>query len=255
MATYPVFPRSAFEAWCQAHAGVFAAQAKQIGLPGPQAALFADRLAALKAAELAQALAMQAARMATQQVRQAYRDMRATAGDTVRLIRAFAEAGPDPSAVYQAAMIPVPQAGSPVPPPDRPHGLRVTLDATSGALTLRWKATNPPNGGGTTYLVRRRLPGEAGWTFIGVAGRKRFVDGTIPGGVASVEYVVQGHRADTAGPPSPIFTVNFGVSPAGGRVATVAAALPAEGLALPGGTVAMPGAAGAGRAAAMALGR
>lgn len=38
-----------------------------------------------------------------------------------------------------------------------------------------------------------------------------------------MQYTVQGQRADSSGPLSPIFTVNFGQAPGGGFTATVMA--------------------------------
>jgi hypothetical protein len=106
-----------------------------------------------------------------------------------------------------------------VPPPGRPSGLTVQLDATTGSLTLRWKAANPTNARGTTYIIRRKLPGETEFAFIGVSGKKRFVDETLMLGAGegilapAVQYTVQGQRANLSGPVSPIFTVNFGKLP------------------------------------------
>src|SRR5262249_6346137 len=144
---------------------------------------------------------------------------RSSAGDTVRLIRAFAESQSKPSTIYALAQIPPPSQPTPQPPPDQPTNLQVLLDAAMGTLTLRWKAANP--GSGTSYIIKRRLPGETEFTFIGVSGKKTFVDDTFIAGPDSVQYTVQGQRADSSGPVSPVFTVNFGQLPGGGRTATV----------------------------------
>lgn len=66
------------------------------------------------------------------------------------------------------------------------------------------------NGSGTSYVIRRRLAGEARFSVIGIAGKKVFVDKTIPGGVAQVEYTVEGQRSNLTGPLSEILTVSFG---------------------------------------------
>jgi hypothetical protein len=137
------------------------------------------------------------------------------AGDAVRSIRAFAGTSAEPAGVYSLAQVPPPASPSPVPPPARPSGLTVRLDAAAGSLTLRWKATNPANARGTTYIIRRKLPGETQFAFIGVAGKKCFVDETLPAGRDSVQYTVQGQRANLSSPVSPIFTVNFGKLPGG----------------------------------------
>ena len=101
-------------------------------------------------------------------------------------------------------------------------GLVVRLGLLGGAaLTLRWKASNPAGTSGTSYIIRRKLPSETQFQFIGVSGKKEFVDDTLIAGPDSVQYTVQGQRADSSGPLSPIFVVNFGRLPGGGMTASV----------------------------------
>ena len=76
----------------------------------------------------------------------------------MRLIRAFAESTAKPTVVYNLAQIPPPASPSPAPPPAQPTDLTVTLDASGGSLTLRWKAANPAGTSGTSYIIRRRPP-------------------------------------------------------------------------------------------------
>ncbi len=211
MSTYPAAPRSAFLAWAEAHAPVFAAHAAEIGLTPEQAQAVADAAEAAREAFVAQEAARAAAQAATAAAVQRLDELRGAVADAVRLVRAFAEASDDPG-VYQRAQIPAPAARSPAPPPAQPTGLRVELDPTLGALTLFWKASNPRGTSGTAYLVRRRLPGETGFAFLGATGggTKHFVDATLPAGVESVQYTVQGQRAGTVGPVSAIFTVSVG---------------------------------------------
>ncbi len=49
------------------------------------------------------------------------------------------------------------------------------------------------------------------------------MDDTLIAGPDSVQYTVQGQRADSSGPLSPIFTVNFGQARGGGFAASVVA--------------------------------
>ena len=51
-----------------------------------------------------------------------------------------------------------------------------------------------------------------------MSGKKSFVDDTLVAGPDSVQYTVQGQRANLSGPVSPIFVVNFGELPEGGRM-------------------------------------
>lgn len=221
MSAYPTTPRAAFLQWCEAHTSVFTANAAQIGLTTNQASAFAAATTAGAAALLAQEQAKQAYRVATQQVEGAFGSLRSSAGDTVRLIRAFAESQPKPDIVYNLAQIPPPADPSPMPPPGQPTNLTVTLTPADGALMLRWKVTNPPGASGTSYIVRRRLPGESEFSFIGVSGKKEFIDDTLLAGPDSVQYTVQGQRSDSSGPLSEIFTVNFGRLPGGEMTAVV----------------------------------
>ena len=210
MPTYPTSPRSALLEWCRVHDPIFFDHCSEIGIGKDQAVIFRGAVASAAAALLAQEQARQAALVATQEVERAFAALTAQAGDAVRSIRAFAGTNTDPAKVYSIAEVPPPATPSPVPPPARPSRLTVRLDATTGSLTLRWKATNPTNARGTTYIIRRKLPGEADFSFIGVAGKKWFVDETLTAGRQSVQYTVQGQRANLSGPVSPVFTVHLG---------------------------------------------
>lgn len=221
MRTFPTSPRATFLEWCQGHTAVFTAQAEQIGLTIEQAGAFSTATTAAAAALLAQQQAIQQARAATQAVQNFFAALRGTAGDTVRLIRAFAETQANPTTIYNLAQIPPPAQPSPAPPPAQPTELRVALDPSGGQVELRWKAANPAGTAGTSYIVRRRLPGEAAFTYLGTTGKKRFVDATLPAGVASVQYTVQGQRSDQSGPLSPICTVQFGAAGDGGAAVLV----------------------------------
>lgn len=167
----------------------------------------------------------QGLRVATQWAEGAFGSLRSSAGDTVRLIRAFAESQPKPDVVCNTAQIPPP---SPAPSPAQPTDLIVTFGASDGALTLRWKAANPTGTSGTSYIIRRKLPGESEFSFIGVSGKKEFTDDTLIAGPESVQYTVQGQRANSSGPLSPIFVVNFGQAAGGGLTATVTSGVSAS---------------------------
>lgn len=234
MATYPTSPRIDFLQWCQAHEAAFAANPAALGLTAAQATDFAEQTHQVAGAELTQELALQAAKVATAQVNGAYAELRAQAGDIIRSIRAFAELQNDPNAVYGLAQIPAPAASTPAPPPAEPTHLTVQLQPQTGDLWLRWKASNPDGTSGTSYIIRRRLPGETQFTFIGVSGKKKFIDSTLVAGPDSVQYTVQGQRADLTGPLSQVFTVTFGKLPDGGRMAYVGASAPAYGVAAAG---------------------
>ncbi|HYF15375.1 MAG TPA: hypothetical protein VD971_09925 [Phycisphaerales bacterium] len=86
----------------------------------------------------------------------------------------------------------------------------MALVASTGAVELRWRSNNPTGTSGTSYIVRRRLSPTEEFAFVGVTGERRFVDNTFIAGPDSVQYTVQGQRADSAGPLSEILAVRFG---------------------------------------------
>lgn len=221
MATYPTTPRSAFLAWCQTHVPIFVEHDSEIGLTEPQALSFQTAYNNAAAATAAQDAAISAAKAATAAANDKVAILRNSASLMTRLIRTYATAHNNPG-VYTMAQIPPPADPSEAPPPAKPIELSVELNNASGALTLRWKASNPVGTTGTSYIIRRKLPSQSAFTFLGVSGEKRFVDNTFTAGPDSVQYTVQGQRADSAGPESDAFVINFGKTPSGQTTAFVA---------------------------------
>lgn len=68
---------------------------------------------------------------------------------------------------------------APAPLATRAANLAVALGASDGRLTLSWKVQNPAGTSGTAYTIRRRLRGEPGFSYVGVTGKKTFVDDTV----------------------------------------------------------------------------
>ena len=220
MGAYPTSPRSEFLTWCAAHTQIFVDNAAEIGITPLQATAFGTAVALATSKTNAQQQKKQELHVATLEVREAFDELHALTGDLVRVIKAFAETSDKPSVVYNAAQIDPPAPPTPAAPPAQPTNLTIELAPGTGALTLRWKASNPPNTQGTSYIVRRRVEGEAGFTFIGVTGTKSFTDTTLVAGPDKVEYTVQGTRSDSTGPISEPILVNFGTAPGGGMTAT-----------------------------------
>lgn len=164
-----------------------------------------------RAAYNAQQVAIDAARAATLTSNSSVAAMRTSAGDTIRLIRAFAETQPDPNAVYALANIPAPATPSPRPAPGTPDNFRVEL-TNSGAIVLKWRCRNPAGTSGTVYHVSRRIGGVGEFTDLGTIGTRTFTDDTVPSSAATqgVVYVVQAQRGDLYGEPSLPLTVTFG---------------------------------------------
>jgi hypothetical protein len=211
MGSIPSSPRPAVLAWCQAHIEIFTTNAVQIGLTVPQANAFATATVEYLQAAGDSEAARIAAETATRAAAEKYRVMRRSMTEAVGDIRQFASNAANPETVYELAQVPPRAIPSTLPPPGRPSDLTVELLDTTGALQLRWKCTNPPGTSGTSYVIRRKLPGENAYSFVGVTGERRFVDNTFIAGPDSVQYTVQGQRADRAGLESPVFTINFGL--------------------------------------------
>lgn len=213
MTTYPI-RRADFTVWGQSHAETFSANAVAIGLTPAQALAFSDAISLLQTASVAQDKARDNAKAATEGVNDAFAAAKQITGETLKRIRLFAETTNNPN-VYQVANIPSPSAPSPVPPPGTPTDFKIELD-TSGAITLKFKCQNPSNGGGVTYLVRRKLPGENTFSIIGSSGKRSYTDPTLPAGVTSAEYTIQAQRAGKLGPVSLAVLVRIGSGAGGG---------------------------------------
>jgi hypothetical protein len=216
----PTGPRADVLAWCQAHTDIFATNAVAIGLTSQQAVDFetltGDYAAAFGEVEKARI----ALRLAVDNADNAYTLMRRSMTQAVSDIRYFALQQNDPQTVYNLAQVPPRADPSSLPPPGRPTDFSVELLDATGALQLRWKCINPRGTSGTSYIVRRKLPGETVFSFVGVTGERRFVDNTFTAGPDSVEYTVQAQRADRAGLMSAVFQINFGLQGPGRSAVT-----------------------------------
>ena len=123
------------------------------------------------------------------------------------------------NSVYTLAQIPAPAIPSPVGPPGTPYQLGVTLKP-NGAVELKWKCDNPAGCHSVIYQVYRKVAATGEYHYIGGSGSRTFVDATVPSGVPSVMYQIQGTRTTAVG-DSAEFVVNFGVTTGAGASATV----------------------------------
>jgi len=64
-------------------------------------------------------------------------------------------------------------------------------------------------------VARNQSVPPASFAQIGVVGKREFTDESIPAGAAAMQYQIFGFRSQTAGPASPVFTLQFG-HPSGG---------------------------------------
>lgn len=189
--------------WTAAPATAIGLTAEQLAALSAQHTDTTEKIAEKTAAEFA-------ARAATLAQGQSGRDLRSLASAAVRSIKTFAEAQSKPDLIYAQAQISPPSPPLPVPAPTQPTDLTVTIDPTSGAITLKWKA-NQNGVAGTTYLIYRKAQGESGFQWVGATGTKEFLDSTFTAGPDSVQYYVQGTRSGLTGQASSILMVSFGV--------------------------------------------
>lgn len=228
MGSIPTSPRSAVQAYCTAHILPFTSSPAQIGLTTAQATEFATLTTGYVQAAAEAEAARVAAATATENATVAYNAMRRSFNGCVTDIRDFAEQQADPQEVYNLAQIPARSTPSSLPAPGQPRDLSVSIIAASGEIELAWKSNNPTGSTGTAYIVRRRLPTEQNFIFIGVTGERKFIDNSFIAGPDSVEYTVQAQRGGLASPLSEIFLVRFGRS-GPGRSMSVESVTPVAG--------------------------
>ncbi|HYE62169.1 MAG TPA: hypothetical protein VD997_09240 [Phycisphaerales bacterium] len=185
-----------------------------LNIPPARIAALKAALAKAQASEAAQIKAKAAALAATTEYNTNTRLLRVEAAACVRDIETTARNSSNPGATYALGQIPAPKEPGTAPPPAQPRDLTAQIDS-DGALTIKWKCSNPRGISNVVYQVKRRLNTGA-FVLLDVVGEKQFVDATIPAGTRSVAYIVTGKRGQQSGPQSALFTVQFGVEGGGG---------------------------------------
>jgi hypothetical protein len=216
MGAYPTSPRSAFLLWCAGHVEPFTNNAAAIGITPAMATLFSDAVDAATNKTAEQQAARQALSVASEEVADAFGELRSVTSDIVRTVKAFAENSSKPLTVYSLAQIDPPAPPSPVPAPGTPDNFKVSLLQT-GTLEISWKCQNPPGSQGTVYIIERRLNAAGSYAFRAAVGEKKFVDNSVPFGTDQIDYRITAQRSDATGNPA-VWTVRFG---SGGGTFTV----------------------------------
>jgi hypothetical protein len=201
-------------AFTEAHAALWRDRASSLGLSGAQAEAFSQASSNAKTRVDEATLAENARKAATVMSNDAVRELRRSAGETLAIIKAFADNSANPAAVYALAEIPEPATPAPLPPPGVPTDFTVQL-TQSGVIELKWKCANPAGSTGTIYEVRRRTGSAGEFTFVGVSGTRAFTDDSLPAGSTGVTYQITAVRSTKRGLPGQ-FNVNFGVAGGGG---------------------------------------
>ncbi len=215
--------RNALLAFAQAHYPLWEEAFAAIGISEEQAASIRTAALSVQARTLANNSLRTQLRTSTQVLSEDYGSLRRAVSGAVRSINAFAQNSANPNQVYAAAQIAPPAPRGPSVPPASPTDLTVALDPVTGALTLRWHATQPRGVNGVVYSVRRRV-GEAGpYTSVGSTGLKRIEDDNLPS-APMIFYTVQAQRGSLVAPMMAAITVRFGAG--GGGVSVSATQIP-----------------------------
>jgi hypothetical protein len=123
--------------------------------------------------------------------------MNAEGANIIRQIRATAGSLGDQA--YSLGWIPVPDKPSPIGPPGAPHTITAELTQI-GSVILRWACDNPRGSRGTAYNIHRHIGPPGGqWEFLGIAGRRKYEDVTLPPGAAVATYRIQAFRSTALG--------------------------------------------------------
>lgn len=195
--------------------------AQVLGLSSNQINTLKGAVDAVSTSDSSATQARNAARTATQVLGQNYTALRRIVSEVVRTINTTAENKPtqaERDAIFNLANLQPPAPRRNNVPPNQPTNLTAGLETTTGAVLLKWKATQPS---GVVYSVYRST-GAAGtgntFTLAGVTGEKKFADNGLTGGSTRVSYFVVATKGTDQSTPSDTLTVRFGNGGAGEEV-------------------------------------
>jgi hypothetical protein len=192
--------------------------ATQLGLQSGQINVLKSAVDAVSTSDSAATQARNAAKTATQELGQNYTALRRVVSEVVRTINTFAENQPtqkERDAVWNLAVLQPPAPRRTNVPPNQPTNLTAGLQPTTGAVLLKWKATQPS---GVVYSVYRNTSGGGTgntFTLAGVTGEKKFADNGLTGGSTRVSYFVVATKGTDQSRPSDTLSVRFGNGGAG----------------------------------------
>src|SRR4051794_2173604 len=177
-------------AFYENHIAPFTANAVAIGTTVAAVTDLDTRTTAARAKLTAAQVARDAAKNATQELKDAMAAMETAGAGIIKQVRAKAEMSGDP-AVYTLAMIPPPPTPTAVGAPGLPYRFGAALNP-DGSLELTWKCDNPPRCSNVLYQIYRKIESSGEYTYIGGVGQRKFTDATLPSGLSSVMYQIQG---------------------------------------------------------------
>ena len=174
--------------WYEAHIAPWTSNAVAIGSATVEIARSIRSRRRLCAKQTAQQAAKDAARTATNEYRDAVLAMAVAGSDVLKKVKAKAATT---AGVWDLCRSRRRRRRRRSGPPGMPTAFKVTLNP-EGSLQLTWKCSNPAG------VERNDLSGVAegrgaggAWTMVGGSGEKKFLDDSVPAGVASVSYRVQ----------------------------------------------------------------
>ncbi len=192
------------------HADTWQTAAQEIGLTNAQAARVKADSGTTQGKQNSVEIQRDAVKTATRELSENYTDLRRSVAEAVRTITTFAENQPTQKlrlAVFNTANIEPPAPRRNNVPPRVATELKVSLDATTGALQLRWKAAQPA---GVVYSVYRKTSTSSTFTLAGVTGEKKFIDLGLPGSPNIVSYYVVATKGTLSSSPGGTLEVRFG---------------------------------------------
>ena len=194
--------------WLESVNALWNTNAVAIGLTSAQTLSFATTLINARADFTSVETIRTESKTTTQDWYTASNGIRDAASGMIAAIKGFADNSATPTAILALAGLTPTDPRQPAAPPQQASILNAVLGG-DGSVTINFQGNGPI---GTVWQVSRKLPSETGFSFIGNAdaSTKSFTDGTVPAGIVSADYQVQGIRGSVTGPVSFGFNVKFG---------------------------------------------
>lgn len=189
---------------------VWSDNSQTLGIPSTTLADWTNLLSTANVAFDTAGKARNSAKAATDAQNVALSNVRKATANIIRQIRLTANRSATPENIYILAQLPAPQPPSPRPAPAAPTDLRATLNASTGNLTIRWKARQQAE---VVYFVSRATISPSGSVgpaeLVGTVGGKSFTDEDLPAGAAGFQYTVRAQRGKVSGEPSSTLVVRL----------------------------------------------
>ena len=194
--------------WLESVNALWNANAVAIGLTSAQTLAFATTLANARVDFTSVETVRTESKTTTQDWYTASNGIRDEASGMIAAIKGFADNSGTPSAILALAGLVPADPRTPAAPPQQASILNAVLGG-NGSVTINFQGNGPT---GTVWQVSRKLPTDTAYSIIGNADAlsKSFTDSTLPAGIVSADYQVQGIRGSVAGPVSFGFNVKFG---------------------------------------------